>query len=128
MEKTQGFLKLKRMAHIVTNDYHKLRRVENTKKVIAKMGAPVFLCLLGVSRYWCVLTALSAEKQYPSQPLSPTVGWSGPRGGKHLALCEVTREITFPARTRTPTLRPSTPFPSYYIKTQQALYRIYCTP
>jgi len=123
MENTQGVLKLKRMAHIVTNDYSELRRVENTKTVIAKMVAPVFLCLLGVSRYRCVLTALSVVK-----PLPRTVGWAGPRGGRHPALSEVTREITFPGRTRTPTLRPSTPFPNHYIKTQQPIYRIYCTP
>jgi len=58
------------MVHIVTNDYCELRRVENTKKVTTKMLATVLLCLLGVSRYWCVLTALSAEKQYPSPPHS----------------------------------------------------------
>ena len=74
MENTQGVLKLKRTVHIVTNDYCELRRVEHSKTVIAKMVAPAFLCLLGVSRYWCVLTASSAEKQRPSPPLPRTLG------------------------------------------------------
>jgi hypothetical protein len=86
MEKTQDVLKLKSMVHIVTNDYRELWRVENTKTVITKMVAPVFLCLLGVSRYWGVLTALSAENEHPSPPLPRTIGWVGPRGGKHPAL------------------------------------------
>jgi len=86
MEKTQGVLKLKRMVHIGTNDYRELWRVENTKTVITKMVAPVFLCLLGVIRYWGVLTALSAEKEHPSPSLPRTAGWVGPRGGKHPAL------------------------------------------
>jgi hypothetical protein len=86
MEKTQGVLKLKRMVHIVTNDYRELWRAENTKTAITKMVAPVFLCLLGVSRYWGVLTALSAEKEHPSPPLPLPVGWVGLRSGKHPSL------------------------------------------
>jgi hypothetical protein len=42
MEKTQGVLKLKRMVHIVTNDYCELWRVENTKTLITRIVAPVF--------------------------------------------------------------------------------------
>jgi hypothetical protein len=128
MEKTQGVLKLKRMVHLVTNDYCEPWRVENTKTVITKMVAPVFLCLLGVSRYWGVLTALSAEKEHLSPPLPRTVGSVGPRGGKLPALSDVTREITFTARSRMPTLRSSIPFPNYYFKIQHPLYSICCTP
>jgi hypothetical protein len=105
-EKTQGVLKLKKMVHIVTTDYCELWRVANTETVITKMVAPVFLCLLGVSRYSpCVSWQLYLQRKSTLPLANPrTVRRFGPRGGRHPALSDVTREITFLARTRTPTL------------------------